>query len=226
MAVLTLYATNNLAGTAHQEMSEASPGADATSSPNAGWTPGTASATGNPRASFDAQTMVGSGFSGTTQPDGTPVTTAGAGDCLRSATTYNGTFATGVWTFNFACIATSSFSQAGRIAVRFLRSADATGASGVTDIGAAQFLDGTTRTVTTSQVVSIAASGSLSGFTLVDQYLFVQMAWGIYTAGTMTSSNVIMRVGATATTLVTPDFTDLTPQPIVVFPAKVQDIYY
>lgn len=198
----TWYATNALL-TTHQEMSETSPGADASSSPATGWTVGTTAAT--VRASFDANTMVTAAtFSGTTQPDGTLVTTAGAGDALRTTNTYNGSFATGTWALNFRAIGAVA-SGAGRIYFRLLRGANADG-SGATEFTAGSTAGGIV-SLAASQFTSTGTTASVTGFSVTNEYIFCQLAWEITTAGGMSTNTVQMRVGTTATILTSPTFT-------------------
>ena len=198
--------TNSLAGTAHQEMSETSPGADATASPNCGWVHG--NQTGN-TSQFDAQSIrANTTFTtGTTQPDGTPVTTAGAGDCLRSTNAYTGDFPSGAWTFNFTVIgAVQSGAQDGQIIFRLLRDTDSTGAT-ATDISGSQCFCTTVTNLSTTQQHSANTTYNPGAISLTNEYLFVQFAWGRSGAGGMTTTNVLMRIGSTATRVITTDFT-------------------
>lgn len=196
MAWGTWYATNALFN-AQQEMSETSPGADATSSPAAGWTVGTTAAT--VRSSFDAGTMK-TWATTAGQPDGTPITTAGAGDCLRTTNTYNGTVGAGTWTFNFRAIGAIA-SGAGRIYFWLLRGSDPDGAGAANITTAAQA--GGIVSLATTQFSSGVTTASITGFSLSNEYIFCQLAWEITTVGGMSTNNVQMRVGATATQLTT-----------------------
>lgn len=200
MAALTLYATNNLVSV-HQELSATSPGANATSSPNVGWTVGTGSTN---RAAFQAGTEVAStAFVNTTPPDGSIDTTNG--DCLRSSIAYTGSFTSANWTISFTVIGvTQSGAQDGRAYFRLFRSANADGSSATEITGAAQQGSLVTNLSTTQQTSSVTFNPG--AFSLTNEYLFVQVAWERTGAGGMTTTDVIMRVGTTATLVVTSSF--------------------
>src|SRR5262245_21759820 len=103
-------------------MSETSPGSDAVSSPNTGWTVGTGS-TNNAELAAGVE-RAESTFTGTTVPDGTPDTSLG--DCLRTTNTYTGSFASANWNVHFNCASVSSGgSQDGRMICRLLRGTNA-----------------------------------------------------------------------------------------------------
>lgn len=207
MAAKTLYATNTILSSTHQEMSETSPGSDATASPVVGWVVGTTGA-GN-YSSFDAGTEAANGtFSATIQPDTSINTGANAGDCLRSTNTYSGTFANANWTFHFTCIAvTVGGAQDGNVGIRIWRSANADG-SGATQLTAARLEGGAvTNLATSAQQTSTVTFSPGATITLTNEYLFVQIGWEITGAGGMSTSDVDMRIGTTATRLITSDFT-------------------
>ena len=205
MATKTWYLTNPLGGRSQQALSETSPGADATSGPNYGWTVGTTAA-GN-YASADAESEV-TGFSTTIQPDGIIVTTAGTGDCWRTEFPYNGSFAAGNWTFQMAVIAvTAGGAMDGNAGFRLFRSSDADGSSATEITGGS--LEGSTVTNLDvgAQQTSIHNSTSLNAFTLTDEYLFVQVGWEITGAGSKATHDCIHRVGTTASLITSTDFT-------------------
>lgn len=201
----TWYATNSLVGTVWQEMSETSPGTDALSNPQVGWTVGQTA--GVAASSFDSGTEK-AWATQAGQPDGTLDATAG--DALRTTSAYSGTFATGTWTFNFTAIAnTLGGVQDGRILFRLLRSANADG-SGATEITSGSVGGSAiTNLATTAQQTSSGTTSSISSFTVNNEYIFCQLAWEIASggAGAMSTSDVIMRIGTTATRLVSPTFT-------------------
>lgn len=198
----TWFATNSLVGTVWQEMSETSPGADATSSPNVGWTVGT---TGAAISSFDSGTEK-AWATQAGQPDGSLDATAG--DALRTTNTYTGTFATGTWTLNFAAIAvTLGGTQDGRILFRLLRSPNADG-SGATEITSGALTGSTvTNLAASTQQTSSGTTSSIPSFAVNNEYIFCQLAWEITGVGAMSTNDVIMRIGTTATRLVSPTFT-------------------
>lgn len=198
----TWFATTSLVGTVWQEMSETSPGTDATSA--VGWTVGTQ---GGPiRASLDSGTKRASNtFSGTTQPDGTLDNSLG--DALRSTNPYTGTFATGTWTFNFTVIGvTNSGAQDGIAYYRILKGSASDG-SNATEVTSGSVTGSTVTNLTTTAQTSSATTSSISSFTADNEYIFCQVAWEITGAGGMTTTDVVMRVGTNSTRLVSPTFT-------------------
>lgn len=202
MAVLTWYGMNTLVSV-HQEMSETSPGADATSSPNVGWIVSTGATN---HSELDAGVeRAASTFVGTTVPDGTPDVTLG--DCLRSTNTYSGDFASANWEVHFVCIAvTNGGAQDGRIRFRLLRGANADG-SGATEITAAQQQGSLVTDLATSAQQDSTLTFNPGAFTVTGEYIFVQLAWERTGAGGMTTADVVMRIGTTATRVVSSNFT-------------------
>lgn len=202
MATITWFMTNTLVSV-HQEMSETSPGADATSSPNVGWTVSTTAPT--VYAEFDAGTKAAAAtFSATARPDGSINTSIG--DCLRTTNTYNGSFASANWTINGMVIGvTNSGAQDGRLRYRLFRSTNADG-SGATEITAGAQLGATITNLSTSQQNS-SVTFNPGAFSLTNEYLFIQIGWEITGAGGMSTTDVVMRVGTTATRVVSSNFT-------------------
>lgn len=200
MAALTFYATNTLVSN-HQEMSTTSPGANATSSPAVGWTVGTTAPT--VYSEFDGGTKQASGtFSATVRPDGSINT---AGDCLRSTSTLTGTFSSANWTITFSVIGvTQSGAQDGRARFRLFRSANADGSSAA-EITAGVQIGSTITNLSTTQQDS-AVTFNPGSFSLTNEYLFVQVGWEITGAGGMSTTDVVMRIGSTATRVVTSNF--------------------
>jgi hypothetical protein len=181
-------------------LNETSPGADATSA--TGWIVSTGST--NHSEISSGQERTASTFTGTTVPDGT--VDSALGDSYRTVNTYNGSFANANWTFNFYVIGvTQSGAQDGRIRFRLFRGANADG-SGATEITAAQQQGSLVTNLGTTQVNSTLVLNP-GAVTVTSEYLFAQVAWERTGAGGMTSTNVRMRHGATATTIVSADFT-------------------
>lgn len=200
MAALTWFATNSLASV-YQEMSETSPGADATASPATGWQVGTGATN---HGAFDSQTTVSS-FPDTTAPDGSLNTTTGDG--LRTTNTYTGDFASANWTINFTAIAVNNGgSQDGRMRCRLFRGANADG-TGATEITAAQQQGGLITNLTTSAQQTSTATFNPGAFSVSSEYIFIQLGWERTGAGGMTGADVKMRIGTTATRVVSADFT-------------------
>lgn len=203
MAAKTWYATNSLVSV-HQEMSETSPGADATASPVTGWIVSTGSTN---HSEFNSQVeQAASTFTSTTPPDGSINTSTG--DCLRTSLPYTGDFASANWNVHFTCIAvTSGGSQGGRMRCRLFRGANADG-SGATEITAAQQQGGLVLLLTTLAQQTSTATFNPGAFSVSNEYIFVQLAWERTVAGAMTNADVDMRIGTTATRVISSDFTD------------------
>lgn len=148
-------------------------------------------------------------FTGTTVPDGTIDTILA--EAFRSTNAYSGTFAAGNWTFTFVVRpVTSASGQAGRVRFRVLKGTNGNG-SGATEITSAQQQGTLTgaMSVTTSDFTS-SLTVSLPAITLVNQYLFIQIAWERTTAGSMSTADVNWRTGSSAslgTRIITTDFT-------------------
>lgn len=209
MAALTWYATNNLASV-HQEMSETDPGTEAYASPVTGWVVSTG---GTNHAAFDSQVEVAaSAFVDAAPPDGSIDTTNG--DCLRSATTYSGDFASANWNVHFACRANNNGgAQDGRMRCRLFRSANVDG-SGATEITGAQQQGGLVTNLATSATQVSTATFNPGAFTVNAEYIFIQLAWERTGAGGMSTSDVNMRIGngsGTGTRVISSNFTVASP---------------
>lgn len=198
----TWFATNSLVNN-YQEMSETSPGADTTSSPNVGWVQGL---TASGRDEFDAGNKPSGGFVVTsTIPDATLDGTLG--DALRTTDPYSGTFAAGTWTLNFVVIGvTQTGAVDGNAYFRILTSPNVDGSAATERTAGIQTCSTVTNLSTTSQN-STATTASIASFAVTNQYVFCQIAWGATGAGGMSTSDVVMRVGDTGTRLVSPAFT-------------------
>jgi len=201
MAAITWFATNSLVSV-HQEMSETSPGGDATASPVTGWIVGTGAIN---HSAFNSQVeRAAATFVDTAPPDGTIDTVDG--DCLRTTDRYSGEFAGANWDVNFACIAvTNGGSQDGRMRCRLFRGPNTDG-SGATEITDAQQLGGLVTNLTTSAQQTSTATFNPGPFSVTNEFIFVQLAWERTGAGGMTNADVDMRVGTTATRVVSADF--------------------
>jgi hypothetical protein len=207
------HGTNNLAGN-FQEMSETSPGTDATSSPIVGWVVSTGSTNS---AHMDAGTTTpAANFTSTTPPDGTLDGTTGDG--FRTTGVYTGNFAAAAWTFNFSVIGvTQAGTQDGAVVYRLFRGANADG-SGATQItGAAQTASTVTNLTTTAQTSTHSLSPG--AFSVAGEYIFVQVAWLRTGAGGHTTTDVIFRWGNTGTRVISAAFTP-TATPGIVFPRE------
>lgn len=205
MAAITWYATNNLANV-HVEMSTTDPGAEATTSPVTGWVVSTGAT--NRSAMFAQVERAATTFVDTTPPSGT-IDTAN-GDCFRSTSTYNGSFASGNWNVHTAWRATTNGgAQDGLMYCRLFRSANADGSSATEITAAAQAGSAVTNLATSATQVSTATFDP-GAFSVTNEYIFVQIAWERTGAGGMTSADVNMRIGngsGTGTRVISADFT-------------------
>lgn len=147
-----------------------------------GWTVDTVGATNYALMAY-ASERASTVFSGTAQPAGNPDNSLG--DCFRSTSTMSGDFATGVWTIAVPVIAVSAAAgQDGRVRVRLWKSSNATGTS-PTEITSGAVAGTTVTNLTTgAEQVSTVTTGSITGFSLANEYLFVQIAWEITGAAT------------------------------------------
>lgn len=210
MATKTWFVTNNVLDSVHQEMSETSPGSEATSSPNYGWTVPIA---GTPPLYSKADAGVeraNTTFAATpVEPDGSIDTSLG--DCWRTTGKLTGTFATGNWTFQMRVIAVSGGgSQDGRAAFRLFRGPNADG-SGATEITSGRLVGGTVTDLTTSTAQTSAhSSTSIGSFSLNDEYLFVQVGWEATGLGAHGSPDVIARIGTASSLVTSTDFVENT----------------
>jgi hypothetical protein len=214
MAAITWYATNNLVSV-HQEMSTTDPGTEANASPQTGWVVGTGATLHSP---FDAQSnQASTTFTATTDPDGTPNTGAGAGDCLRSTLPLTGSFASANWQVHF-CVrgVTQAGTQDGRIRFRLLRGANADG-SGATDISGSQQQGSLVTNLLTSATQDSTLTFNPGAINVANEYIFVQLAWERTGAGGMTTTDVAMRIGnasGNGTRVISADFTPTIPAAI------------
>jgi hypothetical protein len=185
-----------------QEMRDnGSPGANATSSPQTGWVVGTGATN---HSEFATRTnRASSTFTGTTVPDGSLDTTLK--DAWRSDQALTGDFASANWTVHFAAIGvTQAGAQDGRMRCRLFK-ANADGSS-ATEITSAHQQGGLITNLSTTQQVSTATFNP-GAFSVAGQYIFVQLAWERTGAGGMSTTDVAMRVGDTASRVISSDFT-------------------
>lgn len=192
MAALTWYVTSSKAGTAHQEISETDPGTEAYASPTYGWISGTTAA--GRYSSADTQTeRAAATFATGAQPDGSIVTTASGGDCWRTTNTYIGSFASGNWVFHGCVRSQTAAGGTGRARFRLFRGSSSVG-TGATEITSGASV-GSTITNATGTTRDSTVTTALGAFSVNGEYLFVQWAWEIVSAGSMTTQDVNVRVG-------------------------------
>lgn len=166
------------------------------------WQSGTGSGTERAATTFDA----------TTYPNGTIDTTLF--DCFRSQNAYSGDFAAANWTVTGAMRAvTNGGSQTGVLHLRLFK-ANSDGSS-ATEITSAIQSSATSGTIGTGADTEVTVTFNPGAFSITNQYLFFQIAWGRVAAGGMTTADVHFRTGQSTTVgtrIVTSDFTvSLTP---------------
>lgn len=202
MAAKVWYATNNLASV-HVEMSESSPGADATASPVTGWVVGTGAT--NHSEMYAHVERAASTFTSTTPPDGSIDTTNG--DCLRTLNPYSGAFDAANWTIQFTVIGvTSGATQDGRMRCRLFVSTNADG-SGATEITAGHQSGGIVTDLTTTAQQNSTVIFNPGSITLSNEYIFIQIAWERTGGGAKSTADVNLRIGNTATKVTSANFT-------------------
>lgn len=194
MPAKTWFVTSSLASV-HQDMSETDPGAEAYASPVYGWI--VSAGAGPDYSKADAQVeQTSATFGATVEPDGSIDVTVG--DCWRTTNTYNGTFDTGNWVFHCCVRAqTNGGTQDGRAAFRLFRGANADG-TGATEITSARQVGSNTVDLLTTVTQDSTVTVNITGFSVTNEYLFVQLGWERQGGGSMTNSDVNIRVGNTS----------------------------
>ncbi len=178
----TLYFLDSTASGSNFGQLQFGGSAPSTATTATGWTVDTVGSSNYALMAYGSERL-SSTFSGTAQPAGNPDNSLG--DCFRSTSTLSGDFATGVWTIAIPVIAVSAAAgQDGRVRVRLWKSANATGTS-PTEITSGAVAGTTVTNLTTgAEQVSTVTTGSITGFSLANEYLFVQVAWEITGAAT------------------------------------------
>lgn len=202
-AALTWFLTNTVS--TGQVMSETSPGADATTSPNVGWTVAKIAAGRYSPLDSGVEQASGTFVTSPIHPDGTIATATG--DFFRTETTYSGDFAAAAWTFNVLVIAVSSGNdQDGNIGVRLHRSANAD-CSAATQITAARVEGAVVTNLTTGTAQNSSGTFSPGAFSVSNEYLCLEVGWEITGAAGANTRDVILRIGTNSTRLISADFT-------------------
>jgi len=170
-SVVTLYCNDGI-------VSGGNAGTLQTSQPTAststtGWTVGGAANNTFSRQTYNAE-VPGANFTSTSQPSGAPVNSAQ--DCWRYGPS-TGTFSAGTWYSSLSVIAvTSGGVQDGRARFRLWRSDNADG-TGATELTPSVMVGSLVTNVSTTVAQSSSASMELSGFTMNNGYIFMQVAW-------------------------------------------------
>jgi len=194
----TWYMTN-ATGNGYQELSETAPGSG-TSSPNVGWT--VAKVAASNFSDLQAGTERASGtFGATVLPGTTFVTSRG----FRTDA-FTISFTSANWTFTFEVTAVSAAAgQDGRFGLRMWRSVNADGTS-ATQITSARQVTTSFTDLGTGATTEISVTFNPGAFSLANEFLFVALAHEITGASTSNSADVILRIGANETRIVSAPF--------------------
>lgn len=205
MPTITWYLTNNSVSVG-SDLSLTDPGAEAYRSPTTGWVVSTGST--NRSEYYNDVERAASTFVNTTPPDGTLDTTNG--DFWVSPATLNGSFASANWTISFSVRAqTFGDTQDGQAYARIFRGANQDGSSATQITGAATAGTAVTNLLTSATQVSTITINP-GAFSVTNEYIFIQLAWGRTGAGGMTNADVNVRIGngsGTGSRVLTSDFT-------------------
>lgn len=194
MASLKFYLYDALVNS-WQKMDEATTGAATTAgwivstgtTNRSEWQSGTGSATERVATTFDAVTY----------PDGS--LNASIFDAFRSTNAYTGDFSSANWTVVGAMRAvTNGGSQTGVLYCRLFK-ADSDG-SNITEITSAAQASATSGTIGTAADTEVTITFNPGAWSISNQYIFLQIAWGRVAAGGMTSADVHFRTGSATTT--------------------------
>jgi hypothetical protein len=152
------------------------------------WASGTGSGTERAASTFDA----------TTYPNGTLDTTLF--DAWRTTNTYNGNFSSANWTVQgtLRAVTNNGGTETGVLYVRLFRSANTDGSS-ATEITSAAQASATSAALQTASDVNVTVTFNPGAFSVTNEYLFFQIAWGRVGAGGMTTSDAHFRTGSSAT---------------------------
>ena len=208
MAALTWYLTSASDQSGGRDLSETDPGTESGRTVSTGWTVGNAS--GFHSAYWNDAVQASSTFVDGAPPDGTLDNGAGiSGDFWISPGRFSGTFANANWTVYLGVRAGVGANQQGRMRCRLFKGPNADGSS-ASELTSGQQQGGIVTVSTGATTVSsIAFNPTAAEITLTDEYIFVQLAWERTTAGNMTGSNVLVRIGnsgSSASRVVTADF--------------------
>lgn len=172
-SIVTLYCNDGAAsGSNAGTLQTATPAATTSIT---GWTVGGAADATFSRQTYNTE-IPGANFTSTAQPSGAPVNSAE--DCWRYGPS-TGTFSGGTWYSSLSVIAVSSGGvQDGQARFRLWRASNANGsnATEITINGGVQS-GGLVTNVSTTVAQSSSISFEVPGFTLSNEYLFLQAAW-------------------------------------------------
>lgn len=172
-SVVTLYCSDPIVSGGNAGTLQTTTPAAATSI--TGWTVGAVAAGNFSRQTYNSE-VPSTNFTATSQPSGNPVISAQ--DCWRYGPS-TGTFSLGTWYSSVSVIAvTSGGDRNGRARFRLWRAANADG-TGATEITAwAGVMVGSRVTALSTTVAqSSSASAQIAAFNILNEYLFLQVAW-------------------------------------------------
>lgn len=220
--VITYYPVDSPAsgGANFLSMQRATPPITATGS--TGWTVGTVS--GTQYSSMASLTKrASSTFGATLQPSANPNSTLG--DCYRSSNPLWGSFVAGNWTLSLGVIATARAGATGRASFAMWKSPDPLGVNSLVSMLAAGWVSSQVANLQTTTAQASILTNNRSAFTFSGEYLFVQVAWEIDSAGPGINTDVMIQNGPNSyilTPLFTPTWPTL-PVPTKVTPSQVND---
>lgn len=172
-SVVTLYCSDGIvAGGNAGTLTTTVPAA---STSTTGWTVGGGTGVSYSRQTYNAE-VPGANFTATVQPSSGPI---GSGqDCWRFGPS-TGTFSLGTWYSSVSVIAvTSGTTQDGRARIRLWRSNNADGTVATEITASSGVMVGSFVTdLTTTVAQSSAASARIAAFSVVNEYIFMQVAW-------------------------------------------------
>ncbi len=181
-----------------------------------GWTVGKTAATRY--AQFQSGTKVAATFFQTSAlPDAPQLIAPDASvhDCwilTDAGAAFNGSFDASAWEIAMVVRETTSHAGVGRIRVRVWAATNTAATTGLRELTGAVQLGSSASSQTTTVDGTSTVTWSPGAITLTAEYLFVQVAWEILTAGGANGGDVVMRVGdanvaGTGTRVRTADYT-------------------
>lgn len=204
MAVKTIYLLDTvLAGTQHLATQDGGT-APALASMSTGWVPGL-TAINNFSAMDSLAKPVNTSFGATALPAAATVPNNTSGDSWVLGP-FDGTFPAGNWTFSFVMIGVTRAGDAGAgsISFRVLRGTDPTGA-GATEVTSAAQLSTAGNVMNATGGATVTATWAAPAMTLVNEYLFVKVAFKVTTAGGNGATDTVFRKGSSSS-VTTTDF--------------------
>lgn len=198
MASISFLLKNSAAsGSSHGSLQDGSSVTTATS--GTGFRVGTTAATNYALQNYNSIVTT---FTGAPEPSAAPNTS----DSWRSESRLNGTFASGSWSIALSVIASvANATGSGLIRVRIWKSSNADGSS-ATELTTSVATTTQWNNVTTSTAQNLTATASIAETNFINEYLFVQTAIQIDTAGANPTAEIRYRVDGTNSKITTTQF--------------------